>query len=267
MMLPLAAALCADDDQGGPDILFVSDSSAIDPEGDLAPYEGARVQSGTANLNSTGNTTTLTVDSLILEPTPPTRAAYDTDGNGTNDSDFQLNGGAIVVDLNEFGRGTACGTIEAVNITTSRITIRTVSDVLSNSGTPGNERLAVVPAHEYRIVNGDQLQRNGRVLAEGVEDLQLAYFLDANADNVTDPGEWHGSGSGANANFDAQGIDMSELREVRLNLAVRTRGQDRDFAGAPRPLENHPAAGSDGHRRRAQTMTVRLRNMTRGLGS
>lgn len=264
MMVPRAAGLCADDDQGGPDLLYVSDADAIDPGDDFVPYEGARVAIATTNLNATGSTSVLDVDSLILEPTPPTRAAYDTDGDGSMDSDFQVGGGAIVIDLNDPDRGASCGRIEAVDLGTPSITVRTESKPLGSPG--GAVQLVVVPAHEYRISNGDELRRNGMLLAEGVEDLQLAFFLDANDDNIVDPGEMHGTGSGANADFDAQDTDLSDLREVRFSVLVRTRSEDRDFSGQADALENRGAAGPDGHRRRMHTLTIRPRNMARTLG-
>jgi len=264
-MIPLAAAVCADDNQGSPDVFYASDAEAIQPDADFSPYEGARVQGGTANLNGTGSTTVLSLDSLQIEPSPPARLAYDTDGDGANDSDFQVGGGAIVIDLNDVDRGAACGTVESVNLATPSVTVRTVSGPLGNSA--GGEQLAVIPAHEYRVANGDEIRRNGLLLTAGVEDLQIALFLDANGDNVVDAGEMHGTGSGANADFDAQDTDLSDMREVRFNLMVRTRREDRDFTGQAEALENRPAGGNDGYRRRVQTITVRPRNMTRTLGS
>jgi prepilin-type N-terminal cleavage/methylation domain-containing protein len=263
-MVPLGAALCADDNQGSPDVVYLSDAEAIVPDNDIAAYDGARVQGAVNNVNGAGAVTTLAVDSLLLEPAPPTRAAYDTDGDGTNDSDFQVGGGAIVIDLNDAGRGAACGTVEAVNLAAPSVTVRTVSSALG--GSAGPVQLVVVPAHEYRIANTDQLQRDGYLLAEGVEDLQLAYFLDANGDNLVDPGEMHGTGSGANANFDAQGTDMGDLREVRLNLVARTRMEDRDFEGQLQATENRNAGVADGFRRRVYTSIVRPRNMARRIG-
>ena len=265
MMVPLSTALCADDNQGTPDVFYVSDADAIDPGDDLVPYTGAEVQGPVNNVSTTGNTTTLILNSLILEPPSPTRAAYDTDSNGTNDSDFQVGGGAIVMDQNDPGRGVACGTVEAVNVGASTVTVRTVSKALGSFS--GGVQLVVIPAHEYRITNGDRLMRDGRLLAEGIEDLQLAYFLDANDDGAIDPGEMHGTGVGANANFDAQDTDMSALREVRLNLVVRTRNPDEDFIGEPQATENRTAGATDGFRRRVHTSTVRVRNMDRRPGS
>jgi hypothetical protein len=100
-------------------------------------------------------------------------------------------------------------------------------------------------------------------MVKGVEDLQLAYFLDANDDDIVDPGEMHGSGAGTNANFDSQGADMRRLREVRINLVVRSRAEDPDFSGQPQTTENRTAGAGDGYRRRVYTSMVRPRNMVR----
>jgi hypothetical protein len=123
----------------------------------------------------------------------------------------------------------------------------------------------VIPAHEYRIANA-RLRRDDDLLVEGAEDLQLAYFLDANGDHLVDPGEMHGTGAGANANFDAQNTDMRDLREVRFNLVVRTRQEQRDFEGTPQAMENRGAGAADGFRRRVYTSAVRPRNMVRRIG-
>ena len=261
MMVPLGASLCADDNQGSPDVLYVTDAEAIDPGNDLVPYNGAEVQGAVTNVAATGGTTTLVLDSLVLEPPSPTRAAYDADGNGTNDSDFQANGGVIVMDLNDPTRGVACGPVTAVNVGGTSVTFRTVSKALGAAG--GGVQLVAIPAHVYAIANGDQLTRNGRLLAEGIEDLQLAYFLDANSDGLVDPGDMHGTGAGVNANFDAQNTDMRLLREVRLNLVVRTRNPDSEFTGEPQAFENRTAGAADGFRRRVYTSTLRVRNMDR----
>ena len=59
----------------------------------------------------------------------------------------------------------------------------------------GKDRGAV-PAIEYRITSG-ALYRNGRKLADGVEDIQFAFFMDVNGDNLIDTGEVRGDGTGA----------------------------------------------------------------------
>ena len=113
-------------------------------------------------------------------------------------------------------------------------------------------------------MNGDELKRDGLLLAKGVEDLQVALFLDANDDNVVDPGEMRGV---SGAPFASQGTDMRSLRELRVNLVARTREEDRDFEGKAQARENRAAGGGDGFRRRVYTSTIMLRNMVPRLGA
>ena len=127
----------------------------------------------------------------------------------------------------------------------------------------------VIPAHEYRITNGDELRRKGWLLAEGVEDLQVSFFFDADDDAVVDyaAGEIKGDG-GPGGNYVARDLDASELRQVRANLVMRTRMEDPAFTGQPQAMENRAGgAPADGFRRRVYTTTVRLRNMVDRAGS
>ncbi len=262
MMVELSAGVCASDNTGAPDLLYLSDADALAPDkDDLAPYPGAVIQGGVGNV---AGTQTLAVDSLMIEPNPPLRAAYDVDADGTNDSDFQVGGGAIVMDRFSPGRGVACGTITAVNTGGPSITVQFTSGTLDPAG--GATQLFVVPAHEYRIVNGDQLRRNGMLMTEGVEDLQVSFFFDLNDDNLVDAGERQGDGVGAD--YVAQGTDMSPLTELRVNLVTRTRLEDPDFEGQLQLRENRAAgAPTDGFRRRVHTTTVLLRNIESRLST
>jgi len=262
IMVPLGAALCGVDSTASPDLLFVSDGDAIDPGDDIAPYDGARITGSV--INGSGAIVTVNLDSLILEPSPPSRPAYDTDGDGTRDSDFQVGGGVIVMDLEDPGRGTVCGRIDAVNLSGPSIRIAPVVTPGLSTAT-GTTRLVAIPAHRYQIVNGDELRRNGMLLSQGVEDLQLAYFLDADGDDVIDSGELKGDTSGNS--YAAQGTDMQDLREVRLNLVVRTRSEDEEFDGRLQATENRAAAAADGFRRRVYTTTVLPRNLLGRIGT
>jgi prepilin-type N-terminal cleavage/methylation domain-containing protein len=266
MMVPQGAAVCGVDNTANPDVLYVSDADAIDPGDDIMPYEGALITSAGATIagSDSGDDVTIGVDSLLLEPSPQ-RAAYDTNGDGTRDSDFRVGGGIIVMDVNDPGRGTVCGSIEAVNLGGSSIRIHPVrAGPLDAAGGP--VKLVAVPAHEYRISNGDELRRDGLLLAKGVEDLQLAYYLDLNGNNEIDGGEMSGTVAGTN-DYEAEGTDMSDVREVRLNLVVRTRGEDEGFTGRPQAKENRAVGGDDGFRRRAYTTTIMLRNMFARIGT
>jgi prepilin-type N-terminal cleavage/methylation domain-containing protein len=253
-MVPEGAAVCGVDNDGSPDILYVTDASAIDPQDDIAIYEGAELTSSPTNVSSG---TSYALDSLIIETSPPNRPAYDTDGNGTADSDFRVDGGVIIMDANEPDRGAACGRITAVSLVGNSITFVLASDPLgTSSGTPS---LVAVPAHEYRIGPTNTLLRDNMILAGGVEDLQVAYFLDADGDWRVDAGEMRGDGAGAD--FSAKDTEIADVREIRFNLIMRTRLEDPDFGGAVQSTENRNAAGNDGFHRRRYTGTVMLRNM------
>ncbi len=254
MMVPEAAGACGVDSTSAPDLLYISDYTAIDPSNALGVFDGAKI-SGVTQV-STGAGNSLPLDSLVIEAGTPD-PAYDTDGNGVKDSDFRVNGGVIVTDLGDPGRGSACGVVTAVDLATKTITVTIKSQPLGTvSGSPN---LIAVPALEYRI-DSNKLYRNSLLLAEGVEDLQVAYFLDENGNNALDGGELYGiSGN----NYLAKTSDASELRAVRFNVVTRTRLPDDEFTqGYFQATENRdPIAGQDGYRRRVHTAIVRMRNI------
>jgi Type IV Pilus-assembly protein W len=255
MMVPEGAAVCGVDNKTGPDLLYVTDATALDPQDDVATYDGVTLSGAT---NVAVGTQTFNVSGLVLEPSP-SRPAYDTTGDGSPDADFVVNGGVIVMDLLAPGRGTACGRISAVNLVGPSLGIEIRSPVLAAAA--GASQLVAVPAHEYRIANGDQLFRDGVLLAGGVEDLQVAYFFDADGDNRIDANEVHGDGTGPD--YAAAAQDASSLREVRFDLVTRTRAQDREWSqGRPQARENRTAVvANDGYRRRVYTSTVMVRNV------
>jgi hypothetical protein len=256
MMIPEGAAVCGLDKTDAPDLLYISDYTAIDPANALGIFDGAQVQGGVSQVNS--GTATLALDTLVIEPGTPD-PSYDTDGNGVNDSDFNENGGGvIIVDLMDPDRGSVCGTVTNVDLATDSITVEIKTAALGALAA-GTAALAAVPALEYRIDAG-KLYRNGLLLAEGVEDLQLAYFLDENGNNALDAGELYGTSGN---NYLAAASNASELRAVRLNLVARTRAEDDTFTqGFFQATENRdPVAGQDGYRRRVHTAIVRMRNV------
>jgi len=257
LMVPEGVAVCGVDNDTSPDLLYVSDANAIDPGDDVATYEGAVIGVGQVSDDI------FTLSSLVMEPAPA-RPAYDTDTDGTADSDFQEGGGAIVMDPADPDRGTACGRVTVVDLAGSQVTFDLQSGALSGVGAGP---LVIVPAHEYQIANGDQLLRDGIVLSEGVEDLQVSYFLDADTDNVVDDDamddELHGDGSGLTPDYVASAQDGSVVREVRVNLVTRTRMEDREWTqGRTQATENRAlGVANDGFRRRTYTSTVMLRNV------
>jgi prepilin-type N-terminal cleavage/methylation domain-containing protein len=270
LMVPDAVAVCGVDSINAPDILYVSDALAIDSQNDFRTYVGAGVTSGDAD--STG-TTTLTLTGLIIEPSPPSRPAYDTDGNGTNDSDFQVNGGVIIASTSDPTAGVACGTVTAVNVGSEQITVNVRSDLSATTD------LIAVPAHEYRV-DGTRLLWNGNALTDGVEDLQVTYIIenDAPPDNQVnaadevfgdDETSAHQLFNQSNPNAGSGAVTLTGsaaelVREVRVNIVVRTRLEDEDFtSGRFQGTENRDVSGvtADGFRRRVITTKVMLRNV------
>jgi prepilin-type N-terminal cleavage/methylation domain-containing protein len=260
MMVSRNAAVCGRDFTNAPDVLYVSDAAAIDPQDDAKPYAGASITApgGTTNLTA-GSSVTLTLSSLIVETTAPNRPAYDLDNNGTADSDFRVNGGVIVYDTSASGRGNACGRITAVNVGTNQITVLGAAAMTAGAGTT----LAVVPANEYRI-NGTQLLWNNIALADGIEDLQVAYIFDVDGDNVVDGNtDRRGFGEAGQSNFTSSELAGSLMRELEIAVVSRARIADPTFtSGRPQALFNRtPITTADGFRRRAFQTRVLLRNL------
>ncbi|MDH3520855.1 MAG: PilW family protein, partial [Myxococcales bacterium] len=237
---------------------------------DFSGYNGADVTSGDAQ---TLGTHVLDLSSLIMEPSPPSRPAYDTDNDGVNDSDFQVGGGVIIADRQSPTSGVACGRVTAINVGSSQITVD-VHSTLSSA-----VELVAVPAQEYRVA-GTQLLWNGNVVANDIEDFQVTYIIDNDDDNQVDaPQEIFGDDENVPHNlFDdpspnygggtiALSASMSAaalVREVRVSMVARTRLPDEEFtSGQPQGTENRDVSGlpADGFRRRVLTTKVMTRNI------
>jgi prepilin-type N-terminal cleavage/methylation domain-containing protein len=259
MMVPEAAGVCGIDNTTEPDLLYISDYTAIDPVNAIGTFDGARIQGGVSQVSTGSNA--LTLDTLVLEPGTPD-PSYDTDGNGVNDSDFRVDGGVIITDLMDPDRGSACGVVTNVDLGSTEITVDIKTGSLGTAA--GTSALIAVPALEYRI-DSTTLYRSNLRLADGVEDLQIAYFLDTNGNNAFDVGELYGiSGN----DYLASAADASELRAARVNVVVRTRSEDDRFTqGFFQATENRAAvSGQDGYRRRVHTAVVRMRNIGDRVG-
>jgi prepilin-type N-terminal cleavage/methylation domain-containing protein len=254
MMVPEGAAVCGVDNDGAPDLLYISDYTATNPDNAIGFFDGARIQGGVSDV--TGNPT-LTLDTLVIEPGTPD-PSYDTDGNGVNDSDFNDNGGGvIIVDMMNLDRGSVCGTVEDVTLGTNQIEV--LRKTAGLGPLTGAFALTAVPALEYRIDTA-RLYRNNLLLANGIEDLQIVYFLDMNGNNTVQGGELRGD---ENTDYLAATSNASFLRWVRLNIVARTRSQDERFTqGFFQATENRdPVLVQDGFRRRVHTAIVRMRNV------
>ncbi len=241
--------------------------------------------------------TTASVEQLD-DPIQPVLAAYDNSfpPNGVTDSDFiftpfsGLAGGVIVTDPNNPAAGSQCGLLTLV---TGAIPVLSVDWNVTVDGIPlvpfpnslGAGPKVAIPAHIYFIRPGTptrapQLMRDGLLLADGVEDLQVAYFHDFDRDGVCDTTEW-GGGPCANpvqaaAPYTASARDNCFLRALRFNFVVRTANQDAIAAldvakatGSFLQTENAPprAGAFDGFRRRVFSRTVMPRNAPINSGS
>jgi prepilin-type N-terminal cleavage/methylation domain-containing protein len=261
-LVPPPAAVCGFDDTNGPDILVISDTDAIRHVDDLpASMQGTDldVESSTAPANGS---TTLTVTDLLIDG----EASYKKDSGSTSlDSDFRVDGGAIVIDIANPQRGVACGKVTAVG--TNTITVDFDTPALNGSSGTTTPDYRVVPAHYYEVVTGTdppQLERDGIILAKDVEDLQIAWFYDANQDGQATGTEY--AGDAASNTYDTDQVDGTDLREVRFHVVVATRDNDPrnpNSAGTGQARENrdpNTVSGDDGRRRRVYTATVRIRN-------
>lgn len=272
-MVPPHAAVCAVDNTNAPDLLYVSSADVILPvtgleaaananndpkllQGDF----GAPVTNALANLPS-GNGVGLNLQRMWVDVNP---------GMG-NPPDFAVNQGVIVVDRQNSSGFAACGRIRAVGANSLTVDFDTAGSV----GGVGTDIVAV-PAHVYRIVtpagSPPQLQRDGLVLANDVDDLQVGLFLDLDDDGLIDPGEFRGdlgqaAGDGVPVQYVAGAVDNRALRQVQLSVATRTRDQDPDPLAPLHQTQitgnRNPATigGADRRRRRVHTATVRVRNI------
>ena len=305
-LVPAAAAVCGWDmpsvaaSDTTPDVLYVTDADAIDPTGVTSlTAQAAQVTAGFTGIGVDD----LVLSSLVVDANP----FYDLDGDGVAESDFQYstapqrNGAVIVVDRNNPQRGASCGVITDIDPATNTVEVdfevRTAPNSPAGAGAaPGGTPLGgvpvdlvAVPAHVYWVNPGPppQLIRDGMILANDVEDLQVAYFFDANGNGIVDgldpafaaPPEVSATeypGSAANnfgADYQSGAWDNSKLREIRVTVVARTRSEDPDAVANPamansvtQAFENRRVgAVADGFRRRAITLTVKPRNVNRVL--
>ncbi len=294
---------CAVDLLGAPDILVVSDDGPFDPTDQPASNMVVDI----TDVEYTGTGTDTFIVNTVLEGAP----FYDVDGDATLDSDFfdvqptaglpmpfSQSGGVIVYDQTNAGAGVACGRVVPGSVTPVRLQVDwtfglpggTYAPGAANLVPPGGD-LVMVPATVYQIDQGgavavppvaSQLLRNGLVIAQDVEDLQIAAWFDLDIDDVQDPGEYFGARTAAPADplAGAQYVQNQRnnqlLREIRVNLLLRTRAQDANvLATGATPqgqypnLENRNTAqpAADAFVRRVHTLAIRPRNVGHRINS
>lgn len=261
-MVPPHAAVCAYDRTTAPDVLFVSNSDTIrsvydleDENIDLTPNMGAPVTNDVSTWSAAGGADTVDLAQLWVDHQP--------DGN-----DFTVGEGVIIVNRNQQDAPVACGTVDEIN--GNQLTVNFGSSTTGAVGS--NADVVAVPAHKYEVVAGtpNQLQRNGQLLASDVEDFQLTFFFDEDADLVLDAGEDFGNAGGTDEPWELTPAtnrpDFSSLREVGVNIVTSTRDDDpnADYQlGAGQIMGNRDGTtlpSGDGKRRRVHSARVRIRN-------
>jgi prepilin-type N-terminal cleavage/methylation domain-containing protein len=283
LLVPESAAVCGLDSTAASDVLFVTDGEAVRFGSALDYSLGVSVNGG---YSGTSNNDLLQLEDPsgagMRSPPDPGgtlltvdgSATYDLDGDGVNDADFRQGAGVIVVDRKNPQRGSSCGVITQVPDVAGNTLV--VDFRLGGSapggtplaprlpGDPGQE-LVAVPAHVYQVV-GTQLLRDGLLLADDVEDLQIGFFYDFDDDGDVDAGETIGH-TAAN-DYESSSFDNRELREIQVSFVVRSRAPDPEFGGPNDPqgqfqaaFNRVPVAGNDRFRRRVYTTSVRPRNV------
>jgi len=294
-MVPEGAAACGVDVTGAPDILVLSDAAPLNPTGQIKNDLGAAISLG---YDGVGTDTLTLVGNGTVDGVP----FYDSDGNGVADTDFLdvpglgQTGAVIVVDRNNPSRGSSCGRIISGSLTTGAATTTLQIDYDFNTINPSQalrgllpgdnpQDLVAVPGIVYQVNGTNQLLRNGVILAEDVEDMQIALHFDLDDDGIVDGDpspapqvppfesntEYPGSITGG-TRYQSGSWDHSTLREIRVSLVIRTRDEDaaaRENAALGTSsfiaLENRvaPVQPADGFRRRVLSMTVQPRNIGR----
>lgn len=263
-MVPPAAAACAHDYTDRPDLLFLSETEAIRPIDELKQ-----------------NAPELLVGDLGIEVVALTTTSVRVTGGGTPQlkvdpgagGGLVVNGGVILVDRDDPEQRVACGEITAIAGDTLTVDFGPSPDAT----TIGSSNVVAIPAVVYKVLpptgtDPSQLRRNGLVLAYDVEDLQAAFFFDADVDGTVDAAtELFGTRNAAGQYPPASGagFDMSGLREVSVSVVTVTQDDAPNTTGGVDALsqglvvENRDTnlAPADRRLRRLQTAQVRLRNL------
>jgi hypothetical protein len=256
-----AGVVCAVDNTNAPDVLFVSDGSVFKYDLTKNPLNfdaGAAIDQ--AAFQATGQTTQIKLATLA----PDGLFYHDLDADGIQDSDFRPGGGVIVAERDNPEDGVACGVIvnNGVDLGTKTITVNFADPGAPNAAIgPSAE---VWPAKRYTVNGANELVRDGAVLAEDVEDLQVSFFFDtAPRDGEMGPENLEQPGTAGGLVYQVNAWNNVELKEIRLGIVVRSRDSDPNLPNAiPQALENRAAVVvADGFRRRVLRAVMRPRNV------
>jgi type II secretory pathway pseudopilin PulG len=258
MLGPRGAAACGTDGTTGPDSLYLADSDVIDVSSMSSKLP--RYYAKVGGYGGQGQQALTLKAGASLSPDG--KPSVDNDGDGVADTDFRVKGGVILMDVHDPTVGVDCGTV--VSITPPNQIVVKFENGL-NIPPADADYVAIMPAHVYSVdVAKRQLTRDGMVLANDVEDLQVAYFFDVNENHAMDGAatEYPGSAGNGVPQYQSNVWGRDDLREIRMNVVVRTRTEvPGSSSGLFQNTENRQAvATADGYRRRVFTSTVKLRN-------
>ena len=239
-MLPREVGIASNDGgTAGPDAICVSDSDPnVIKDSEVASaldrFAGAELD---AALGAGDTSADLDTSSL------------DIDGDTTDPVDFAVNGGIIFAD----GNNSHCAVITGIGLPSGGKTTINFAPATPAGFSINTTDGRVAPAVVYDL-NGNDLRRNGRRLANGVEDLQLEYGVDTNGD---------GQLTGAELGVDVlDGLDPNDVVSVTLSVITRGDREEEDLQTPGRPAAaNRTAGAADGFRRRRVTATVVPRNL------
>lgn len=274
-LVPDQAAVCLGDSGVGPDTLYLSDSDAIlsvaqiqatDPEL-LGGEFGVPITNITSGTAVGGSSMDLVLSKRWID--------------FGSQADFKLGAGVMVVDRNDDEGRVVCGTISGVVFNSGDgVTLNVdFSTTPVTFGATNLVDLVAVPALVYSIAVPEagtsdryQLRRNGLLIANDVEDMQLALFFDHDDDGVVESGEVEGDdgsavGDGISITHSPAAVDGRNLKQVRLSLVMSS---DREDPDPKTPLSQQQVTGNrdpqsipepDRKKRRTYESTVRLRNV------
>ncbi len=211
------------------DLLCMSDPAIIAP----AEYAGATERFDAADVTSNlgGDDTTVSLSASEM----------DIDGDGNDD--FAIGSGILIGDGTEHH----C----------ARITDLTGNTITFAPATPSGASYSLlstraVPAVTYEIAT-TTLLRNGLVLSNFIEDMQVEFGVDADNNGAIEGAEF--------PIHDLAGVDRSRILMARVTLTSRTAQPDLTFTGSRAAAANRNAGTNDNFKRRRATADAVLRNM------
>ena len=103
-------------------------------------------------------------------------------------------------------------------------------------------------AHPTLMVDRNIPGQGAQPLADDIEDMQLTYGIDTNADGNIE-------------SWSASPTTPSQIRQVRLQFIARTRLPEAGWSETRPAIGNHPGGGTaDGYRRRTYDIVIDVRN-------